>query len=217
MIIYFVCSEFKGKRISDIKLAEHQQTIEYGDIIIRETRSSLSFYLVKSNSSLWNECTQFDDITIDTPFLSHNCLLLWYDNINHRKGDTSILQKILKLKIASNTFNLISESIQILQHQRDRWELSTIISISNPNVGKTLELNDPCSGYTYKPSVVNCKKFPVYFNEKLRMKFENLLLERLPLKEIYFQLRKDNPKEFRNAIINFSKENPEGNIYDIDI
>lgn len=212
MNIYFVNKKSNIKGPFDITDTHHQKIIKIGDVIIRDYDNCILFLLVVCNTNKWNTChcvcTTEGNLEIDG-----NTLLFSFDGISQRYGNIHAITKLLEKFSTPPINDFFRNILSILEYKCDYidatifYQIHTItpIKISETNKKFKNEKKDFNSA-TYL--------FEAYLNQDLLIQFQSLLKQNTSLREIYIEIKRQHPDEFRKAIKAFHFDFPDSTIYD---
>lgn len=212
MNIYFVNKKSNIKGPFDITDAHLQKIIKIGDIIIRNSDNAILFLLVVCNTNKWNTCHCVGEadgnIEIDS-----NTLLFSFDGISRRFGNTQIINLLLDKFNVPPISDFFENILSILEYKCDFMDATIFYKIHSI---EPIELSETSCNLPNKTQVVNSTTylFETYLEPKILSQFQSSLKQNTPLKEIYFEIKKLYPNEFRKAIKAFHFDFPNSSIYD---
>lgn len=214
MNIYFVNRNSTLKGPFDITDHRRQKIIRIGDVVLRETTKGIMFNVVVSNDNKWGLC-QCIDITEETLHIEGNTLLFSFDGITKRTGNLRLLNELKKLFQKQPVCDFLENAISILSYKCDLWNLEIFCEMQ-----KLAHLDDMQQNKAPLMRVENAVKedieylFVSYLDEKSKLLFKTLFKHNKKLKDIYIEIRKQFPQEFRKSIITFQRNHPSLTIYE---
>ena len=209
MIIYFVNKNSTIKGPYDIMDAHRNRIMRVGDICIREDSRGVSFLLVVSGTNRWNTCKCIGYSKGDLN-LEGNTLLFSFDGLSRRFGLVDKIKELCTIFINEPLHSFFTNALDILSYKSDLWDVSTFskMLILSPLEPPTKVREEST---TYLKSIT---KFERYLPKDSRTLFWALYSEGISLREVYQTIRKQYPDDFRQAIKQFLKENPQATIYE---
>jgi len=213
MIIYYINKKSTLKGPFDILDAKRNHIIKIGDFCIQNTSEGLHLLLVVSDINRWSACKRVSSVIGANCSLEANTLLFCLDGIHTRRGDRISLEELLGIFDTDPVSSFIQAAIDILDYKQDWWDIGLFqkmitldpVEISKQTPKKTIERK----GTTDVPLFVSYLEKPQI---ELFLELQN---NGLPLREIYQQIKKTYPEEFRSAMLSFLRDYPKCTIYNV--
>lgn len=207
MIIYFVNKKSTIKGPYDIMDAHRNRIMKVGDVCIREDCHGVSLLMVVSETNRWNACKCIG-YAKGKLNLEGNTLLFSFDGLGKRYGRINEIESLLTIFNDEPLHSFFTNAFEILSYNRDLWDVqifSEILSLS------PLEMQ----AITREESTANesVTKFECYLSADSRTLFSLLYSEGKKLREVYNEIRQKYPDDFRKAMKQFLKDNPNATIY----
>lgn len=209
MIIYFVNKNSTIKGPFDIMDAHRNRIMKVGNVCIRETSQGVSFLLVVSETNRWNACKCIGYAKGDLG-LEGNTLLFSFDGLSRRYGAINKIEALCTIFDEEPLHSFFTNAFEILSYNSDLWDVSTfsrMLSLS-PLETPTMLREEPV---TYNRGIT---KFERYLSKDSRTLFLSLHSQDKTLREAYQIVRENFPDDFRKAMKQFLRENPQATIYD---
>lgn len=222
MTICFIHSQSRLKGPYDVLDATHRRCIKKGDICLKESDKGTSALLVHSDNNRWSACKPIGSCPQRTGWKG-NSILFSFDGRTKRQGKQKELELLMQLFQNTPVCQLLSNAVSILNYEVDYWELSCLsqlYAIPYPP-SETLTMNEPPTNAVSRtiPLEAKLKRKPLlfqhYLNAESNQLLEELEAEGIRLHEIYKRIRATYPSAYRQAILQFIRENPSRTIYDI--
>lgn len=209
MIIYFVNKDSNINGPYDIMDAHRNRIMRVGDVCIREDSRGVSFLLVVSEANRWNNCKCIGYSKGDLN-LEGNTLLFSFDGLSRRFGLFDKIKGLCTIFIDEPLHSFFTNALDILSYKSDLWDVSIFskMLILYPLEPPTMVGEEPT---TYLKSIT---KFERYLPKDSRTLFWALYSEGKSLREVYQSIRLQYPDDFRQAMKQFLRENPQATIYD---
>lgn len=212
MHIYFVNKESRIQGPFDIIDANRNKIIQIGDVILHDTDDGICFLVVVSDTNKWNACHCVGKVLCDSEFTG-NTLLFCFDGMSCRFGNIQAIERMKGLFQSSLIRDFFENALSILLYKCDFWDASCLYKI-HPKVSLALSETSIVIK-TNKNTNHTCNYlFETYLSQESLLIFRTLLNQNKPLREIYQEIRKQNPSEFRKALKEFLHDFPNLTIYD---
>lgn len=215
MNIYFVNKKSKIKGPLDIKDAYQNHIIRIGDVCIRDTESGMLFLFVTNNTNKWELCKCIGKANYSETELRSNTILFSFDGTNKRKGKIEHLKWLSNIYTSDLIKNFFKNAIDILTYKCDYWNIELFLKIHTTTPLTPYKENKHPITETTTTSNHQIPRFYSYLDNEIKNTFCYMIEKNTTLRETYEFIRKEHPKEFKIAMKNFLKDNPESTIYDI--
>lgn len=211
MNIYFVNKKSNIKGPFDITSASRHKIINVGDVIIRDTDSGITFLLVISDTNRWSACKCISKVCGDID-LEANTQLFSFDGLNARFGDIKSISRMIEIFKDSPLKEFFENALSILEYKCDFWNVEVFYKINMESPIQPEQSNN-------KPIIESDKRkqlylFETFLSQDALLLFQSLQKETLTLKDVYKEVRKRYPNEFRQALKVFLQNHPNSTIYD---
>ena len=212
MHIYFVNRHSKLDGPFDITDMRHQKIIRNGDVIIRETSDGLCFLIVTSSINKWNRCKCIDTVKGHLK-REGNSLLFSFDGISKRFGDIQSITELNQLFNSPPCHDFFENALSILTYQCDFWNIGIFKDIHKLSpFDNSAAIVDSPKGIVDKTSTIYL--FEEYLSIDSRNLFHELMKKNVVLRDIYREIKRQYPKEFKKALLSFINDHPHSTIYD---
>lgn len=209
MIIYFINKSSKLKGPFDITNACRKKIMNIGDVCIRDTHDGLSFLLICSEENKWSACKCVEKTQGDIG-LEGNSLLFSFDGITKRFGRENALNKLYKCFSGKTTHDFFRNALDIITYQCDYWEVSLFLEIHQVST-----IKNESQVCIHTPTLNNYNtRFEMYLPPESAQLLSEMMTKGFSLREAYNKVREVFPKEFRQSLKSFLKDNPSLTIYD---
>lgn len=212
MNIYFVNKKSSIKGPFDITNANRQKIINIGDVIIRDTDSGLTFLIVSSDANRWNACKCISKV-FDNIDLEANTILFSFDGINARYGDVKNISRLKEIFNDTPVATFFENALSILEYKCDFWSMDVFYKI-NTIIPIEIEYSNNKLKIQTDGRKTERYLFETYLSDAPLLLFQSLQEEGISLKEIYKEIRKLYPNDFRLSLKNFLQNHPNSTIYD---
>ena len=211
MNIYYVNKDSKLKGPYDITDINGSHIIQYGDICFCDKNDVLLALLVKT-ANKWNSCLQIGS-SVCHPSLEGNRLVYAFDGLRKRTGSIASLSSLKKCFHADDLVSqLLQNAIDILDYKTDYFDIMLFQKLLvSRKVGQVLPKDEVLSVYRSGKEAT----FLDYLSDNLKTFIQEHRKGGKAMRSIYTTIRKEHPKEFREALKNFLRNNPKGSIYNI--
>lgn len=212
MHIYFVNRYSKLDGPFDITDIHHQKIIRNGDVIIRETYEALCFLIVTSSINKWNRCKCIDTVKGHLK-RDGNSLLFSFDGISKRFGDIQAVTELIQLFQSPPCHDFFDNALSILTYQCDFWDMRIFKDIHTLSPFDNSEtFVDSPKGFVDNTSSIYM--FEEYLSINSRNLFHEFIKKKIALRDIYREIKRKYPKEFKKALLLFINDHPHSTIYD---
>lgn len=211
MNIYFINKHSKLKGPFDIVDSNNKYVLRIGDVCVRETNNDISFLFVVSTVNKWKACKCLEQI-ISNIEIEGNSLLFCFDGLSKRQGNVTLLNLLSNKFTKPLLRDFFCNAIDILTYKKDMWNISIIANIySITPVTTTVPI--VVDNKSQKES--NYCLFESYLIGGAHDLFITLFSQHLGMRDIFKQIKKEYPQEFRQSLKKFLTDNPNSTIYDM--
>lgn len=212
MHIYFVNQYSKIVGPFDITDSNHKKNIRNGDVIIRDTCDGLCFLIVTSSINKWNRCKCIDTVQGHLK-REGNFLLFSFDGISKRFGDIQSITELNQLFNSPPCHDFFENALSILTYQCDFWDIGIFKDIHKLSpFDNSAAIVDSPKGIVDNTSTIYL--FEEYLSIDSRNLFHELMKKNVVLRDIYREIKRQYPKEFKKALLSFINDHPHSTIYD---